>query len=567
MSPAQGANLLAAFLLGEILNKFSIFWDDIPLLMCCSGIMKNSYDAIVIGAGHNGLVAGIRLQQKGVRSIILEQKDVVGGAVRTEEVFPNVPGLKTSTGAYLLGLMPPELTDELGVKIPTIRRDPHYFLPTTDGRYLLFGSDEDATRDQFHKFFSAQDWQAHCRLQDEIEIIREDIAPTWMQSPLSVEQTADKFVRDELKDHFIQLCRGTVGDYLERFEFKSDLLKAMYAVTDGFSGLNGGWDTPGTGMNFLVHNMCRRKGSDGTWQIVRGGMGEITKRLAKRYLELGGEIKLGVKIEEIEVESGVAKGVNCSIEHPTPPVGLHPSTLSCEGRGETYFASSIFCNADPFVMQRLIGRDKLPRGYNERIDSYLKDGTTLKVNFALKDLPTFTCLPENKGQFGPTIHLLPDESEVMAKMKEGFADVQAGKLPEFPTIEWYLHTTLDPSLQDAKGHHNAALFVQWVPYEIKGSSWEKEKDAYTKHLLEICNRFAPNTTDLVVDTFTLAPPDIEDYFGITRGHIHHVDNAFGFDDRLPYETPVQGLYSCSAGTHPAGSVIGCAGYNAVEAMG
>lgn len=509
--------------------------------------MTQSFDAIVIGAGHNGLVAGIRLQQKGMKTIILEQKNVVGGAVRTEEPFAKVPGLKTSTGAYLLGLMPPELTDALGVDIPTIRRDPHYFLPTTDGRYLLFGSDEEGTKQQFHQFFSAQDWQAHCRLQQEIAMLRDDIAPTWMQSPLSIEQTADQFVRHELKEHFIQLCRGTVGDYLERFEFKSDLLKAMYAVTDGFSGLNGGWDTPGTGMNFLIHNMCRRPGADGTWQIVQGGMGEVTKRLAKRYLELGGSIELNHQIERIDIQGSAVTGVVAG--------------------NDTFQSSQIICNADPFVMRDLIGRDNLPTDYNHRLDGYLKDGTTLKVNFALKDLPTFTCLPENKGQFGPTIHLLPDESEVMAKMKEGFADVQEGRLPEFPTIEWYLHTTLDPSLQDAQKHHNAALFVQWVPYELSGSTWEKEKDAYTKHLLQICNRFAPNTTDLVVDTFTLAPPDIEEYFGITRGHIHHVDNAFGFDDRLPYATPIEGLYSCSAGTHPAGSVIGCAGYNAVEALG
>jgi phytoene dehydrogenase-like protein len=135
-----------------------------------------------------------------------------------------------------------------------------------------------------------------------------------------------------------------------------------------------------------------------------------------------------------------------------------------------------------------------------------------------------------------------------------------------------VHTTLDPSLDD--GHepgreplHNGALFVQSVPYTLSdGRSWDAEEAGYVKHLLAICDRFAPGTSDHVVDTFTLTPPKIEEHFGITRGHIHHVDNSFGFADRLPYRTPIAGLYSCSAGTHPAGSVIGCAGHNAAAAV-
>jgi phytoene dehydrogenase-like protein len=160
------------------------------------------------------------------------------------------------------------------------------------------------------------------------------------------------------------------------------------------------------------------------------------------------------------------------------------------------------------------------------------------------------------------MHLLPEEGQVMAAMRAAFADVKAGRLPEFPTIEWYVHTTVDPSLRDAEGRHNSALFVQWVPYALRGTTWEAEEERYVRHLLSLCDRFAPGTSDLVVDTFPLTPPKIERHFGISRGHIHHVDNSFGFADRLPYATPVQGLYSASAGCHPAGSVIGAAGHNA-----
>ena len=221
-------------------------------------------------------------------------------------------------------------------------------------------------------------------------------------------------------------------------------------------------------------------------------------------------------------------------------------------------------NADPFRMRELVGRGCLTTEYNARLDNYRRDGTTLKVNLALTGLPRFTCLPEDRGQFGSTMHLLPDEQEVMRAMREAFADVKAGRLPEFPTIEWYVHTTVDPSMRDQAGHHNSALFVQWVPYELKGTTWDAEEEKYVRHLLSICDRFAPGTSALVADVFALPPHKVEQHFGITRGHIHHVDNAFGFADRLPYSTPVQGLYSCSAGCHPAGSVIGAAGHNAAE---
>jgi phytoene dehydrogenase-like protein len=505
--------------------------------------MANASDVIIVGAGHNGLVAAVLLARQGLSVTVFEEKDAVGGAVKTEFPFAKAPQLGTSTGAYLLGVMQPELIRKLGIDFPVYRRDPHYFLPTTGKGYLLFGSDREAMRQQFVSFFSEADWRANEALTDEIGMIREDIAPTWMEEPLSIEATADRYVRPALREAFVNLCRNPVGEYIDRFSFRSDLVRAMYAVTDGFSGLFGTWDTPGTGMNFLIHNMCRLPGSDGTWMIVGGGMGTITRLLKESAIAAGARIVTGCRVEAIDSVAGIARGVLLS-------------------DGTRHEAPVVIVNADPFRLQRLVGRDRLPDAYNARIDGYQRPGSTMKVNLALKGLPKFTCLPEDRGQFGPTIHLLPDESEVMASLKSSFDAVKAGRLADFPTIEWYIHTTVDPSLRDADGHHNSALFVQWVPYAIAGSSWEQEEDRYVKHLLSICDRFAPGTSDLVVDVFSLHPQKIESHFGITHGHIHHVDNSFGFADRLPYVTPVQGLYSASAGTHPAGSVIGSAGHNA-----
>jgi phytoene dehydrogenase-like protein len=506
-----------------------------------------TYDIVVLGAGHNGLVAALLLARAGLKVAVVEEKSAVGGACKTERPFPRAPGLAASTGAYLLGLMPPELIDKLGIDLPVVRRDPHYFLPTTEGRYLLFGSDREAMKQGFSRFFSERDWRANEALAQEVAQIREDVAPTWLEEPLSIEETSERYVRPALRKAFVDLCRKPVGDYLARFDFKSDLLRAMYAVTDGFSGSTGTWSTPGTGMNFLVHNMCRLRGSDGTFMLVRGGMGTVTDRIADAARAAGATIETGRRVERIAIAGGAARGVAFA-------------------DGSELRAQAVVCNADPFRMRDLCGRSALPSPYNERIDSYARDGTTMKVNLALRGLPKFSCLasdPIAQSAYGPTIHLLPDEREVLASLERSFADVQAGRLPEFPTIEWYIHTTLDPAMKDERGRHNSALFVQWVPYALSGGkSWDTEEDAYVKHLLSICDRFAPGTSDLVVDTMTLTPPKIEAHFGITRGHIHHVDNQFGFADRLPYATPIGCLYSCSAGTHPAGSVIGCAGHNA-----
>jgi phytoene dehydrogenase-like protein len=507
--------------------------------------MSRQVDVILCGAGHNGLVAAILLARAGLQVLVLEEKGQVGGACKTERPFAKAPELGTSTGAYLLGLVPPELLTTLQVELPLRRRDPHYFLPTTEKRYLLFGSDQAAMRQQFLSFFSEADWKANEALQAEITALRDDVAPTWLEEPLSIEATAERYVRPALRQAFVDLCRGSVGAYLDRFEFKSDLIKAMYAVTDGVSGLYGGWDSPGSGMNFLVHNMCRLPGAEGTWMIVQGGMGTVTQRFADAARRAGAMIETGQKVERILHTGGAVTGVQLA-------------------GGAEVRAKIVVVNADPFRMRDLVGADSLPDDYNRRLDGYRRDGSTFKVNLALRGLPKFTCLPEDRGQYGPTIHLLPDGGDVIAALRHGFAEVQAGRLAPFPTIEWYIHTTVDPSLRDAQGHHNSALFVQWVPYQLSQSSWEVEEERYTKHLLSLCDRFAPGTSDLVVDTFALHPQKIERHFGITRGHIHHVDNSFGFADRLPYAQPLQGLYSCSAGTHPAGSVIGAAGHNAAQ---
>jgi phytoene dehydrogenase-like protein len=500
-------------------------------------------DVAIIGAGHNGLVAAVMLAKHGLTVIVFEEQEAIGGAAKTEYLFGNAPKLGASSGAYLFGLMPPELIVKLRAEFTSIRRDPHYFLPTTDQRYLLFGSDVQALRQQFLTFFSEQDWNAYQALTREIAQIREELAPSWLEEPLSVYDTAAKYLRPALRETFINLVTRPVEDYLARFDFASELLIAMYAVTDGFPGLHGGFGTPASGMNFLVHNMCRLPGSDGTWMIAKGGMGSITKELARLATEGGARIWTRAGVQHIITQREQVVGVVLK-------------------DGREIVSHVVISNADPFRMRTLVGREKFPSTFNAKLDNFQRTGMTLKVNLALDRLPTFRCLPTNCGQHQATIHLLPQGSDVISQIRRSFEQAEAGELPDFPPIELYTHTLVDPTLQDDQGRHSAAFFVQWVPYELNHKRWEDEEGLYIKHLLGIADQFAPGFSASVVDVFTLTPKKIEQHFGISYGHIHHVDNTFGFDQRVPYATPIAGLYSCSAGCHPAGSVIGAAGHNA-----
>ncbi|MCL6537591.1 MAG: NAD(P)/FAD-dependent oxidoreductase [Acidothermus sp.] len=500
-------------------------------------------DVAVVGAGHNGLVAATLLARAGLRVTVFERSAVVGGAARTERPFHRASGLGQSTGAYLLGLMPPELLRLLEVDLPLLRRDPHYFLPRSDGRYLLLGSDRQAAAANFRAFFSDADARADGALQAELAALREDFAPAWLAEPLSVEETAERYIRPALRSVFINLCRGSVLDYLDRFGFRSEVVTAMYAVTDGISGLSRCFDEPGSGHNFLVHNMTRLPGSAGTWMLVRGGMGTVSKRLADAARRAGAQIRCGTTVTRIEVG----------------PDGVRSIVLD---DAESVDVRLVVAATDPFVVRDLVGAARLPDSLAARYARWSCPGMTSKVNLALRDLPRFPCLPNPFAYGAATIHILP-EGDVLATLRRAYLAAKGGSFPDFPAIEWYVHTSVDPSLRDENGHHSSAFFVQWVPNR---APTDDERTRYVADLVEKCELFAPGLANLVEEAFALFPIDIERHFGMSGGHIHHIDNSFAFTDRMPYATGIPGLYAAGAGCHPAGSVIGAAGHNAARRL-
>lgn len=489
-------------------------------------------DVAVIGAGHNGLVAAARLARRGLSVAVLEAADVIGGACRTEYPFADCPQVASSTGAYLLGLMPPELLAGLDVRLPLRRRDPHYLLPARSGRRaLVLGADPDANAQALTDVFSAADASAAAALGRELAVLRDDLAPSWLLPAVPVEETAERWVRPALQLAYLKLVRGSAVDYLRRFGFASEELVAMYAATDGMPGSALAPDEPGTGHNLLVHSMCRLPGADGTWLAVDGGMGAVTEALVAAARTAGATVWTVTPVVAITHTSGSADGVELA-------------------GGRHLGARAIVAATDPY---RLANLGPLP-GLAARLDAWQAlPGMTMKLNLALSRPPDFGVRLAGPGA---TVHLLPDPigGSWVEGLRAAYDTARAGELPDQPAIEVYVSAGL------ATG-----VFVQGVPHEVRDGGWETTRDDYVAHLLDVLEVAAPGLRASLRGMLALAPPDIERRFGITGGHIFHVDNSLSTVDRVPCRTELPGLYAGAAGCHPAGSVIGAAGWIAAGA--
>ena len=497
-------------------------------------------DVIVVGAGANGLVCALVLARAGLRVHVLEDRPAVGGGCRTEFPFAAAPKLGASTGTHRLGFVHPDLLRLLGLTLPMRRQDPAVFVPTTTpGAYLLAGPGNAAFRDA-----SGHDARAVGAMHAELDEIVADLTPAWLAGALDVEATGDRYVRASRRDAFVALCRGSIGAYVDRFEVKSDLVKAAIAA-DALTGTFGTWDTPGTGAALLVRHAAR-SAAGGADAVPVGGMGAVVRLLADAAQAAGATIATGQSATSVIIEGNTAAGV----------------TLA---DGTTLRATTVVSSADPSRLRALVGDVHLPVEYQRRIDGYARTGSVAKVNLALSALPKFVALPEDRGQHAATIHLVPGAGhDGLRSLATTFAQAREDQLPTSPFIEMVIPTAADPSLRDAEGRHHASLLVPWAPYDLAGTTWAAEEQRWLDNVLGVVESFAPGIRALVVDVFALSPKKLESHFGVTRGHIHHVDDSVIFGDRLPVATPIGGVYACGAGCSPAGGVFAVPGHNAAK---
>jgi phytoene dehydrogenase-like protein len=520
---------------------------------------RSRYDAIVVGAGHNGLVTACYLARTGLRVLVLERREVVGGACVTEETFP---GFKVSTAAYVNSLFHTQIVRDLrladhGYEI--LRRDPSSFTPFPDGRSLTMGPDAEQTRTEIAKF-SARDAERYPGYEAMLERVAALVEPTLTLAPPDLQRprigdlgtlfTLGRAFR-RLGDgagEAVEILTGAARPILDRW-FESEELKGTLA-TDAVIGAMASPSMPGTAYVLFHHVMGEAGGARGVWGYMRGGMGGVTQALAAAARDLGAEIRCEAEVARILVQDGRAAGV--ALEN-----------------GDELRAPVVASNADARVtFLQLLDRAALPAAFVADVERISYASASLKINVALAELPSFHALPgtEPGPQHRGTIHICPDQDYI----ERAFDDAKYGRSSAEPVLECTIPSAVDPSVAPP-GKHLMSMFVQYAPYELRDGSWDDHREAFADRCFELLNEYAPNFTSSVLDRQVLAPPDLERVFNLTGGNIFQgamtPGQLFAFRP-VPryarYRTPIRGLYLCGAAAHPGGGVMGTPGFNAAR---
>lgn len=508
------------------------------------------YDAIVIGAGHNGLIAAGYLARAGKRVLVLERREMVGGAAVTEEHFP---GYNLSTCSYVCSLLLPEVVADLELEkhgYDVRPFDPQIFAPQPDGRYFMSFLDASKTQEQLRKF-SEKDAKAWDAYWDRWEQIIARAWPLLMGPAPTLAQLEDAFAGPEGLEDLRLLLFGSVVEVLDKY-FESDEIKGPLC-SGGVIGSTLGPRSPGSAYVKFHHLLGNPQGHRGAWGYVRGGMGGITQALASYCRSKGVEILTGAEVAEVDIEHGAAQGVRLA-------------------DGRRYQADVVLSNADPHrTFLDIVGAQHLPELFVAGIEKLKVKGSVVKVLLGLGELPDFTALPGK--EIGPQhtggIMICPSVDYV----ERAYDDAKYGHPSKQPFMDCYIQSATEDGLAP-EGKHTLSMFVQYAPYDLAEGDWESRRDEIGKNIIDTFAEYAPNLPDAIEYISVLGPPDIEDQIGITGGNIFHgeitPDQMFAFRP-VPgwsgYETPVERLYLCGSGAWPGGAVFGAPGRNcAIEVL-
>ena len=519
---------------------------------------SRQYDAVIVGGGHNGLVAAAYLAKSGLSVCVLERRYVVGGACVTEELSP---GFKVSTAAYVNSLFRPEIIRELRLRdfgLELLERNPSSFTPFPDGRYLFLGPDQAMNRGEISKF-SDRDASRFSEYEAMLNRMADFVEPTLLRTPpdplssnprdlLSLARLAKGF-RGLGGDGYglIEMLSMSAWELLDRW-FESEELKVTLA-TDGIIGTMAGPLTPGTAYVLFHHVMGETNGARGVWAYVKGGMGALTAALAQSAESFGATIRRNAPVTQILTENGRAVGVRLE-------------------SGEVVSARIVVSNADANVtFRKLVNETELPSDFLRGVKQIDYSSGSAKINVLLNEPPKFEALqsdgvgPQHRG----TIHISPS----LDYMQRAWEEAEQGRPSANPILEITLPSAIDPTIAPP-GKHVMGMFVQYAPYSLRDGEWsEASKDAFADRCLDILAGYAPNIRESVIQRQILMPTDIEREFALTGGNIFqgamHL-NQLLFMRPLPrwakYRTPIRGLYLCGACTHPGGGVMGACGHNA-----
>jgi len=521
-----------------------------------------TYDAIIIGGGHNGLVTAAYLAKAKWKVLVLERRYIVGGACVSEETWP---GYKVSTAAYVNSLFRPEIVRDLNLAsygFEAIERNPASFSPQLDGRYLMLGRGVAADAAEIAKF-SKRDAEAFPKYEAMLERVASVIEPTLTQIPPNVLRPGlgdllnmGKMGRAMQKmgpnmNEAIEMLSGAARPILDRW-FESEALKGTMA-TDAIIGAFMAPSMPGTAYVLFHHVMGETNGKKGVWAYMRGGMGGLTQSLARAATDLGVEIKTEAEVAKILTKNGVATGVALT-------------------NGDEYHGKKVASGVDMHLtFERFLDPATLPPEFREAVGRITYDSASVKINVAIDRLPSFTALPGHEAgpQHHGTAHFCPDQDFI----ERAYDDAEYGYPSKVPVVECCLPSSLDETVAPP-GKHLMSMFVQYAPYKLKDGPWtEAIKNDFADRCFDIIEQYAPGFKNSVTARQILSPVDIEEKFGLTGGNIFQgtmpLHNLYMFrpvPGYANYKTPVKNLYMCGSAAHPGGGVMGTPGWNAAREM-
>ena len=515
-------------------------------------------DALIIGAGHNGLVCAFYLARAGLKVRIVERRDIVGGAAVTEEFHP---GFRNSVASYTVSLLQPKVIADMGLVdhgYRVIERPISNFLPQKDGGYLKLGGGLEATQAEFRRF-SEHDARVLPDYYDALEGVADVLRDLAMKTPPNVGGGVKTLLDAAVQGRgLMKLPLARQRDVLDLFTksartfldgwFESEAVKAAF----GFDAVVGNYaspDTPGSAYVLLHHVFGEVNGKKGAWGHVVGGMGAITQAMAKVCRAAGVEISLESPVSQVLVSGGKAAGVRLE-------------------SGEEIIATTVIANVGPKILyERMIDPADLDPEFIRRMKGFKVGSGTFRMNVALSELPRFICLPTPGEHLQSGIIIAP----TLDYMDRAFADAKAFGWSKAPIVEMLIPSLVDDSLAPP-GCHVASLFCQqFAPMLPAGRDWDDEEEAAADTIIDTVEAHAPGFKASILGKMILSPKGLERTFGLAGGDIMHgnmsLDQLWAARPLLgngAYRGPIKGLYMCGAGTHPGGGVTGAPGHNAAQ---